>query len=169
MTEEHASYSVDGKKKTTKQVYLLINQDVSDNAERFLWECPTDGTWEVIFREVEHEKTLKQLGALFGLWATYIANRDGESVDYVHRMLKARFLARIYVMGPKTPEQEAWVELLAVYQEANQQDKLLKHAKRISLAWSTLPQMKEYMNSIEQHYQSIGEPLPVIDKHYKRK
>ena len=150
-----------------KQVYLLISQAVADNAERFLWECPIDGTWEVIFREVEKDKTLKQLKALFGLWVTYIANKDGESVDYIHRKLKAKFLARIYITEPKTPEQENWCELLAIYQETGQQDKLLKHAKRISLSWSTLPQMKEYLNAIESHYIAIGEPLPVIDKHYK--
>ena len=144
----------------------MINQQVADNAERFLWECPIDGTWEIIFREVEHEKTLKQLGALFGLWVTYLSNKDGESVDYIHRMLKAKFLARIYITEPKTPEQEAWTELLAIYQGTNRNKTLLKHAKRISLSWATLPQMKEYMQAIEQHYQSIGEPLPVIDKYH---
>ena len=155
-------------KEISKQVFLLTNQSVADNAERFLWECQLDGTWEVIYRQVEHHKTLKQLGALFGLWATYVSNKDGESVDYVHRMLKAKFLARIYITEPKTPEQESWVELLAIYQETNRQYALIKHAKRISLSWATLPQMKEYMNSIEQHYQSIGEPLPIIDKYYKK-
>ena len=147
-------------------MFLLINQSIADNAEKFLWDLPVDGTWEIIFREVDHDKTLKQLGALFGVWSRYLSNKDGESVDYVHRMLKAKFLARIYITEPKTPEQESWVELLAVYQETGQQDKLLKHAKRISLSWSTLPQMKEYMNAIVQHYQSIGEPLPIIDKYH---
>lgn len=150
-----------------KKTFLILNQDIADNAETYLWGVPVDGTYEVIFREVEKDKTLKQLGALFGLWVKYAADKYGESQDYFHRMLKARFLARIYVMGPETPEQEAWVELLAVYQESGQQGKLKKHAKRISLSWSTLPQMKEYMNAIEQHYQSIGEPLPVINKYHK--
>ena len=149
------------------KTFLLINQDVANNAETHLWSIPVDGTYEVIFREVEREKTLKQLGALFGLWATYIANKDGESVDYIHRMLKAKFLARIYITEPKTPEQEAWTELLAIYQGTNRNKTLLKHAKRISLSWATLKQMREYLNSIEQHYQSIGEPLPIIDRFYK--
>ena len=86
-------------------------------------------------------------------------------------MLKAKFLARIYVTEPKTLEQENWCELLAIYQETQQQDKLIKHAKRISLSWATLKQMKEYMNAIENHYQAIDEngnfinggPLPIID------
>ena len=149
------------------KTFLLINQDIANNAETHLWSLPVDGSFEVVFREVEHDKTLKQLGALFGLWATYIANKDGESVDYIHRKLKALFLARIYITEPKTPEQESWVELLAIYQETQQQDKLIKHAKRISLSWATLKQMKEYMNAIEQHYQSIDESLPVINKFYK--
>ena len=150
-----------------KQHFLLISQDIADNAETYMWALPVDGTYEVIFREVEHDKTLKQLGALFGVWATYLSKKDGESVDYIHRMLKARFLARIYITEPKTPEQEAWVELLAIYQETNRQNELMKHAKRISLSWATLPQMKEYMSVIEEHYQAIGQPLPVIDKFYK--
>ena len=150
-----------------KKYFLLINQDVADNAETYLWDIPVDGTYEIIFREVEKDKTLKQLGALFGLWSTYLSKKDGESVDYIHRMLKAKFLARIYITDPKTPEQEAWVELLAVYQVTKRNELVLKHAKRISLSWATLPQMKEYMNAIEEHYQSIGQPLPIIDKHYK--
>ena len=149
------------------KTFLLINQSVANNAETHLWSVPVDGTYEVIFRQVEHHKTIKQLGGLFAVWVKYLANKDGESEDYIHRMLKAKFLARIYIMEPKTPEQENWCELLAVYQETGQQDKLLKHAKRISLSWSTLPQMKEYMKVMEQHYQSIGEPLPIIDKFYK--
>ena len=149
------------------KTFLLINQDVANNAETHLWSVPVDGTYEVIFREVEKDKTIKQLGALFAVWVKYLANKDGESEDYIHRMLKAKFLARIYIMEPKTPEQESWVELLAIYQETGRQETLLKHAKRISLSWATLPQMKEYMNAMEQHYQSIGEPLPVIDKDYK--
>ena len=151
-----------------KKVFLLLNQAISDNCETYLWGLPVDGTYEVIFREVETAKTLKQLGALFGLWVKYAADKYGESEDYFHRMLKANFLARIYVMDQKNESQEQWVELLAIYQESNQQEKLLKHAKRISLSWATLPQMKEYMKAIEQHYQSIGEPLPLIDSYWSK-
>ena len=148
--------------------FVIINQEVADNAERYLWDLPVDGSYEVTFSEVNKDKTLKQLGALFGNWVKYLADDLGESEDYIHRMLKAKFLARIYVTEPMTPEQEAWVELLAVYQETNQQDKLKKHAKRISLGWATLPQMKEYMRVIESHYQSVGKPLPVIDKYWNK-
>lgn len=152
-----------------KQTYLLINQDVANNAETYLWSVPVDGTYEVIFRKVDKDKSLKQLGALFALWIKYIANENGESEDFIHRMLKARFLARIYIAEPITREQESWVELLAIYQEAGQQEKLKKHAKRISLSWAKLKQMKLYLNAIEQHYQAEGQPLPCIDKHWNHK
>ena len=149
------------------KTFILLNQDIANNAESHLWELPVDGTYEAIFKEVDKDKTLKQLGALFGSWVKFLSNDLGESEDYVHRMLKARFLARIYVTDPKTPEQEAWVELLAVYQESQQQDKLTKHAKRISLKWTTLKQMKEYMRVIENHY-AESKPLPEIDKYWNK-
>lgn len=151
------------------QLFVLHNQQIADNAETFLWSLPLDGTWEILYRHVERDKTLKQLGALFGLWVKYLANKDGESEHRIHKRLKAGFLARIYITEPLTPEQEAWVELLAIYQETGDQEKLIRHAKRISLSWAKLKQMKMYMEAIEQHYQAEGIPLPVIDKYHNVK
>ncbi len=149
-----------------KKLFVILNADIRRNAANYLSELPCNGDYEVLFRKVSVDKTLKQLGGLFANWIKFIANRDGESEDYVHRMLKASFLARIYISEPLTPEQECWVELLAHYQQINEQDKLLKHAKRISMKWARLKQMKAYMDAIEQHYQSIGEPLPLMDKYH---
>ena len=149
------------------KTFVLINQDIANNAETYLWGLPVDGTWEVLFREVATDKTLKQLGALFGVWVKHIANEKGESEDYIHRMLKAKFLARIYMIEPLTDEQEQWVELIAIYQQSGDQEKLEKHAKRISLKWAKLSQMKDYMDAIDKHYKSEGEPLPEPDKYYK--
>jgi hypothetical protein len=116
---------------------------------------------------------MAQLGGLFAVWVDYLADQ-GESPDYIHRMLKAKFLARIYVNDHVESEAksypteiDSWCELLSVYQQAGQIDKLQTHAKRISLSWANLSQMKRYMNAIESHYQSIGEPLPILDKYRK--
>jgi len=149
-----------------KKVFILLNPDICRNAGDYLSKLPPNGEYEVVFRKISANKTLKQLGALFGNWVKYIADNYGESQDLVHRRLKAKFMARIYITEPLTPEQESWVELLAIYQMAGDQEKLLKHARRISLKWARLPQMKEYMNAIESHYQAIGEPLPIIDKYH---
>ena len=35
------------------KTFLLINQDVADNCERFLWECELDGTWRVTYSEAD--------------------------------------------------------------------------------------------------------------------
>jgi len=136
----------------------------------FIARLEQDSSVEVIVRNAQTGKTLSQLGGIFGVWVKYIAdeiNQDGDT-DYVERMLKAKFLARIYVEEPITPEQENWVELLAIYQMNNEQDKLIKHAKRISLSWANLAQTKTWMDTIETYYQGIGHPLPVLDKEWKR-
>ena len=146
--------------------YRLTHPEALKNCITDIRSHDLDGTYEVIVRKIVVAKTLAQLGGLFGCWIKHLADK-GESEDYIHRMLKAKFLARIYGTDQQNAEQEQWVELLAVYQMSGQQDKLLKHAKRISLSWCTLPQMKEYLNAIEAHYQSIGEPLPIFDKYRK--
>ena len=150
--------------------FTLISREVMCNCVDFIARQEWNGKVEVIIRNAQTGKTLAQLGGIFGSWVKYIAdeiNQDGNT-DYVERMLKAKFLARIYCEEPMTPEQENWVELLAVYQMANEQEKLLKHAKRISLSWATLSQTKRYMNAIEEHYQGSGHPLPVLDMEWKK-
>lgn len=149
-----------------KQTFVLINDHVAGNAAEYLAGLPRDGSMEVICREISKDKTLKQLAAIFGLWIKYLASK-GESEAVIHDFLKARFLARIYITDPQNDAQEAWVELLAVYQESGDQAKLERHAKRISLSWSSIAQTKEYMRAIEQHYQAIGEPLPIPDRYWK--
>jgi len=146
--------------------YVLSHPGALQRAITEIRSHELDGTYEVIVRKIAIAKTMAQLGGLFGCWIKYLAE-NGESEEYLHRMLKARFLARIYITEPQTALQEQWVELLAIYQESGQQDKLERHAKRISLSWATLDQMKKYMNAVEVHYQAIGEPLPILDKFRK--
>lgn len=146
--------------------YRLTHPAVLKNCITEIRSHDLDGTYEVIVRKIEAAKTLAQLGGLFGVWVKHLADK-GESEDYIHRMLKAKFLARIYISDPQNALQDQWVELLAIYQETGQHEKLKAHAKRISLSWCTLTQMKEYLNAIEGHYQSIGEPLPIFDKFWK--
>jgi len=151
--------------------FRLISREVMTNCVDFIARQAYDGTVEVVVRNASESKTLQQLGALFAVYVKYIANeinQDGDE-DYVHRMLKAKFLARIYVSSPQTPEQENWVELLAVYQMDNEQEKLMRHAKRISLSWATLSQTKEYMDSIAAHFLNEGHPLPAPDPEWRRK
>ena len=150
-----------------KQVFVLISDQIKWNAVSCIQPLPADGRYEIWIMEVKKDKTLKQLGALFGLWVKFLANELAESEDYIHRMLKAKFLARIYIIEPLTSDQEQWVELLAIYQEAGETEKLLRHARRISLSWAKLSQMKYYLEAVENHYQAEGLPLPVIDKYWK--
>ncbi len=158
---------------TDPEVFQLSHQSALKNCITAIRNRPVDGTTEVIVRHIKQGKTMAQLGGLFAVWVEYLADQ-GESVDYIHRMLKAKFLAWIYIQDHVDSEAksypteiDAWCELLAIYQESGQRDKLIKHSARISLSWANLSQMKRYMNSIESHYQSIGEPLPILDKFHK--
>lgn len=155
-------------------IYQLSHNTALKNCITDIRSREIDGTCEVIIRPIKQGKTLAQLGGLFGMWAEYIANEIGESVDYIHRMWKSMFLARIYINDHLDSEAksyakeiDAWVELLQHYQEIRDTGKLERHAKRISLSWANLSQMKRYMNAIEAHYQAEGMPLPILDKFRK--
>jgi hypothetical protein len=144
--------------------FRLAHEAALKNCLNVIAQAPLDGSIEVVIRPAGQGKTMAQLGGLFASWVKYIADEAGESEDYIHRMLKARFLARIYAEDQQNALQEQWVELLAHYQETGQQEKLYKHAKRISLSWATKSQMSRYMEAIEHHYQAEGLPLPILDK-----
>ncbi len=137
-----------------------IRQQAQKNLITEIRNLPLGVSFDISIKETKSDKTIKQLGGLFANWIKYISEVEGESEDYKHKELKAKFLARIYIAEPMGDQQEQWVELLALYQMQGDQEKLLKHARRISLSWAKLPQMKQYMNAIEQHYQSMGIGLP---------
>jgi len=149
------------------QSFFLFSDDIYFNCVNYLSDLPRDGKYEVIIREVSANKTLKQLGALFGLWIKEESDRMGESEVYVHAKWKAQFLARIYFIEQKTPEQEMWVEYFLMLKNLVHGTEFETHSKRISLSWATLDQTVEYMKAIEEHYQAEGSPLTVPDKHYK--
>lgn len=113
---------------------------------------------------VASSKRMAQLGGMFGVWVKEIAEYEGESEKVVHERLKDWFLARIYISNPIGPEQEQWVELLAHYQETGQQEKLERHAKRISLSWARVHQMSDYMDAIWKHYTAEGCYLSPLEK-----
>jgi len=148
--------------------FTLVSREVMCNCVDYIVHQEQDGKVEVIIRKAQTGKTLAQLGGLIGRWERYISENESISLAEVHDMLKAKFLARIYITEPLNELQEMWVDLVAIYQQTGQHDKLKIHAKKISLSWSTLAQVKQMMDDIEAHYQSIGRPLPVLDKDWKK-
>jgi len=117
-----------------------------------------------------YPKTLQQLAGLFGVWEDFLAKEVHNcGLDEIHDMLKAKYLARIYVKEPMNQMQEWWVDLCALYQETGRIDKLEEHAKEISLGWATKEQVREFMDAVEAEYQSIGHPLPVLDPMWRQR
>lgn len=153
----------------TKQEFVILTPLIKNNAMRALGEIDPgrDRPMVIKIEELKRDKSLRQLGALFGLWTKEAAQAEGKSEDEIHSEWKAKFLARIYCINPVGDAQEQWVELLAEYQEQGKLDKLMRHAARISLKWSTLEQTKAYMAAIEEHYMSIGRPLTIPDRFWK--
>ena len=151
------------------RIFPLDNDVGKGRALAYLAEMIADGSTEACFRNASESKTLRQLGAIFGVWEMELSTRHSSSGEKVHAWLKAAFLARIYWSEPKNKEQAQWVELCAMYQQAGEIAKLEKHAKRISLKWATLDQTKQFMNDIEAHYQDIGEPVTALDPRWSQK
>lgn len=150
-----------------KQRFVLWSNEIASSAIKAIKYRDTNGDWEVTISPVEKDKTIKQLGALFGLWIKEESQRMGESEQYVHAKWKAGFLARIYFIEPKGAIQEMWVDHFVVMKEVNNTEKFEQHSRRISLSWANLEQTKQYMAAIEEHYQAEGLPLTVPDRHYK--
>lgn len=147
-----------------KQVVFSLPRASREEAIAHIKALPSNERFEVVIRTPKQSKTLEQLGALFGVWINYLSKQTGYEKNHLHRLCKAKCLARIYIMDPQTNEQEQWVELLAHYQQVQQQDNLIKHAKRISLSWATLDQMSKYMNDVEHYWLEEGYQLPLPDK-----
>ena len=161
-------------KEDKPKVYQLSHNIALRDCITHIRDCGLNGEYEVIVRKIKQGKTLSQLGGLFGAWIDYLSGEIGESVDYLHRELKSKFLTRIYINDHLDSEAkaypseiDAWVELLEVYHLSGNTLKFAEHSKRISLSWATLDQTKKYMKAIEQHYQSVGMPLPILDKFRK--
>tara|TARA_R110000851_G_scaffold247738_1_gene400225 strand:+ start:168 stop:653 length:486 start_codon:yes stop_codon:yes gene_type:complete len=147
------------------KTFILLNEQIKANSTAHQDSLP-DGLWQCTYSLIRKDKTLKQLGGVFGVWVKYLSS-DDESEAYIHDMLKAKFLGRIYRVSPANDSQHNWLDALAFHQMNGDMHNLKKTADRISLSWATLQQTKEYMKVVEQHYQSIGEPLPILDKFYK--
>ena len=148
------------------KTFVLHSQEIASNCIKAVKCCDVVGNWEVVIRKVSKDKTLKQLGALFGLWVTEEASRMGESPVYVHSKWKAWFLARIYFIEPHGDIQAMWVDHFSILKDGDR-EAFERHSKRISLSWATLKQMSAYMKAIEEHYQAEGMPLMIPDRHYK--
>ena len=49
------------------KTFLLINQDIANNAETYLWSLPVDGSFEVIFQPKKETRKLNQNAALWAV------------------------------------------------------------------------------------------------------
>lgn len=126
--------------------------------------------YQITIQTKKEARSLPQLRGLFGNWFAWLANDQGYTVDYLHRWMKAKCLAPLYVYDPQTPTQEQWGELLAKYQEEGNHEKLERHARRISLSWiRTAKQMAQYMEAVYQFWAEQGIILPEMDKFYQIK
>lgn len=104
-------------------------------------------------------KSLPQLGLVFGIWQKEVSEHFGESVVDLRKQWKKDFLVPIYMSyqaGPFKAVQEQWLELMFMYQEAGDEEKLIKQRNRISLKWASVTQMSDYMTSIKNHYAAHG-------------
>jgi len=131
-----------------KKFILSSKRDI-EKVTSALLDIECNGTVEVLIRNASTGKTMRQLGLLFGIWETVIANSLAEDKNTVHERLKSMFLERIYTVNPINPEQEMWVSLRFFYQERENHSELTNHRKRISLGWANLKQMRMFMDDIQ--------------------
>lgn len=109
-------------------------------------------------------KRMAQLGGMFGVWIKEISQETGESQNDIHARLKKDFLMPVYFANPVGNDQDTWVELAAHYQTIGDQEKLVRHLKRISLVWARVTQMSDYMNAVWEECTSNGIFLSPLEK-----
>jgi hypothetical protein len=119
---------------------------------------------EMIIRTAGKEKTLEQLGGIFGAWAKYISDQTGMSVHEVHTEWKGKFLWRIYAEDPRGKHQEMWAAAYYKAWEGGNPEMCAAIKGLVSLSWAQVKQAKEYMNQIDQYYMSAGMPLPMLER-----
>ena len=147
------------------QSFYPDTQEIKRHCIDFIYQL--DEGYEVIIREISKDKTLKQLGGIYACWIKHIADQ-GYSQSDIHAKWKREFLENIYKREPMNHEQEIWVELDALYRHDGDSERYVINRNRISLSWANLNQNTEYMTLIEQHYITIGKPLPNLDPNWKR-
>jgi len=118
---------------------------------------------EIVLRDPRVGKTLRQLRGHFGVIIDQISEYTGHDTDYCHRWMKALHLSKIYAGDPETSDQEQWVELLIVYQQSGERAKLERHAKRISLSWASIGQMREFIEKVLAYCWSNDIPVDEPD------
>lgn len=124
------------------------------------------------------EKTLSQLGGLFGVWFKYLSEQTGYELTELHRIYKEKFLEDIYLESPANDIQKMWADGVLLWNQifsnhptVNNKQKLIEHKERISLSWANVKQMREYMNLIDRYCIDNGISLPILEKYkdiYKR-
>ena len=150
-----------------QQTFIMAHEQARERCIACVANIPADGKTEVLIRDARIGKTMQQLGALFGLWVTYISNETGLTEDQVHAELKANFLRRVYLEEPHGDIQEMWVDLYYRIQEQQDWEMMRRHRATISLSWSTLNQMKRYLELVRQYFIGVGKPLPIPDPEWR--
>lgn len=126
----------------------------------------------VIITPADKDKTLRQLGGLFGVWISHLEDQTGFDATWMHVYLKKKFLFHIYFQDPKTIIQQMWVDGVVLYRKlysiepTEENENLLNnHKSRISLSWATCKQTRAYMEAIDRHFTQIEIFLPILKKY----
>jgi hypothetical protein len=150
--------------------FVMVHDAAKANMLQTVSKLVVDGQTEVVVQPIKKGKTLAQLGGFWGPWLEVIQEETGEDKDTIATMLKAKFLAPIYVADyadddhDEIPLQAQWVELMLFYSQGNVQEKLNKHVERLSLSIATRSQMTRFMNDVDAYYANKGIALPYLDR-----
>ena len=152
---------------TPKQVFVLRNETIKDNAKVYIGALPLEPVSEVIIRPHKKDRTVAQ-NSLMWLWITHMAGETGETKDEVHKRLKKQHL--IYIYERDDPEYAAMVKAIRdVYKSGMKAEaqQLIDHiADLTSTTKATVEQFTEYLNDIDQGALSAGIVLPKPEDRY---
>lgn len=155
--------------------FVLVHDSVKANALQLISQLVADGQYEVVIQPIKQDKTLRQLGGLFGVWLPAIEDATGKDRAEIKQDFKREFLEPIYQADyededkPEVAEQGQWVELANLLQEGGELKHLRYHRERVSLRWATKEQMTRFMTAVKNFSMSRGIPLPELSRFKRRR
>jgi len=149
-----------------KRTFVLAHQQAKARCLACISAIEPDGRVEVVVRLAKQSKTMRQLGAYYGVWLPYISQETGMTEAEVHKELKANFLSKVFLGGPLNDIQEMWVERYCQLRDAGDWKGMAIHRARLSLGWATMRQTSRYMDMVSSYFISVGKPLPVLEPAY---
>lgn len=144
-----------------KSTIIISSEELRDRAVAIIAALPLTPVHEVVIRDHKKDRSTEQ-NSLYWRWLTVIGNALGESKEDVHERYKGKFLTHIYERDD-IDYANMIQSLRLIYSQGMKVEAVALRKQIVALTsttTATVPQMTEYLESIERDVSSLGIRLP---------